>query len=101
MGVELMDYFIYFIFIIFAVFGLSEFLHMLKLFIIFPKAKIKSQLIIKLKNETAEKDVVYICEQFCWYGKKFADTLIFNCEELTCDIYERCKKITEKYGLII
>ncbi len=87
--------------LIFAIFGFSEFLHILKLFIIFPKSKIDSQLVIKLKNATAIKQTVYTCEQFCWYGKRFADSLKFECSDLDDEIYESCRKIAQKYGIKI
>ncbi len=96
-----MELLIYLIFIVFSIFGLSEFLHILKLFIIYPKAKINSCLVIKLNDATAEKQTEYTCEQFCWYGKRFADSLKFDCEDLSLECYEKCRKITERYGIII
>ncbi len=96
-----MEFLIVFIFVLFAIFGLSEFLHIIKLRIIFPKARVDSQLVIKLKNDIAEKQTLYICEQFCWYGKKFADSLRFNCEDIDEEVYERCRCITKKYGIKI
>lgn len=96
-----MEYICFVLILIFAVFGFSEFLHILKLYIVFPKAKIHSQLVVRLKNDTAEKQTLHTCEQFCWYGKRFADSVTFECEELDSEVYERCKKIGIKYGIKI
>lgn len=87
--------------LLFAVFGLSEFLHIIKLHILFPKAKINSTLIVKLSNATAENQTLYACEQFFWYGKRFADSVCFDCKDLSYDVYKRCQKICEKYGIEI
>ena len=96
-----MEIFCFLCLLIFAILGFSEFLHIIKLHIIFPKAKINSCLVIKLFDETAEKQTLYACEQFNWYGKRFADSLCFNCDELSFDVYARCRKICEKYGIKI
>lgn len=85
----------------FAIFGFSEFLHILKLHIVFPKAKINSVLVVKLFNVTAENQALYACEQYRWYGKRFADTITFDCTKLSVDVYKRCQKICEKYGIEI
>lgn len=91
----------YIIILVLAVFGFSEFLHTVKLKIIFPKAQINSCLIVKLKDETALKQTEYACEQFSWYGKRFADSLQFNCDLLSDDIRLQCKAIAERYGIDI
>ncbi len=85
----------------FAIFGLSEFLHIIKLHVVFPKAKINAILVIKLFDATAEKQTLYACEQFRWYGRRFADSISFDCKNLSRDTYERCQKICEKYGIKI
>lgn len=96
-----MQYFCFIILLVFAIFGFSEFLHILKLFIVFPKAKINSCLVVKLKNATAEKQMLHTCEQFCWYGKRFADSITFKYEGLDEPIFERCQKIAQRYGMKI
>ncbi len=85
----------------FAIFGISEFLHIIKLHIVFPKAKINSTLTVKLREPNAEKQTLYACEQFRWYGRRFADSVTFDCENLSFDVYKRCQKICEKYGIEI
>ena len=96
-----MEYIALIVLLIFAVFGFSEFLHILKLYIVFPKAKIDSRLVVKLKNTTAERQILHTCEQFCWYGKRFANDITFECGDLETEVFERCKKIALKYGIKI
>lgn len=96
-----MEIFALLVLLTFAIFGFGEFLHVIKLHIIFPKAKINSSLLIKLFDSTAEKQTLYACEQFCWFGSRFADSICFDCTDLSFEVYARCKKICEKYGIII
>lgn len=96
-----MEYVGLIILLVFAVFGFSEFLHILKLYIVFPKAKTDSKLVVRLKNDTAEKQTLHTCEQFCWYGKRFASDIVFECDELKAQVYERCRRIALKYGIKI
>ncbi len=86
---------------LFAVFGLSEFLHILKLFWLFPKRKLWAHLVVNLQNETAERQMVYVCEQYLWHGENFADFIVFNADNLNIENYERCKNIAQKYGMKI
>ncbi len=96
-----MKTFLLLIFLIFAVFGLSEFLHILKLFIIFPKRRLYSHLVVNLQNKTAEKQLLYICEQYKWHGKSFADFIVLGVGELDAQSYKKCKNIADKYGISI
>ncbi len=98
---DLMEIFCVLCLLAFAVFGFSEFLHIMRLHIVFPKAKINSCLVIKLRDDTAEKQTLYTCEQFRWYGRRFADSISFNCDELSVEVYNHCQKICEKYGIEI
>lgn len=87
--------------IVFAVFGLGEFLHILKLFAIFPHRKLWAHLVVNLQNETAEKQTLYVCEQYIWHGENFADFIVLNADNLSRENYERCKNIADKYGIKI
>ncbi len=98
---DLMELFCLLSLLAFAVFGFSEFLHIIRLYIVFPKAKINSCLVIKLRDANAEKQALYACEQFRWYGRRFADSISFDCDSLSKDVYNRCQKICEKYGIEI
>ncbi len=92
---------LFFVILVFAVFGLSEFLHILKLFWIFPKRKLWAHLFVNLQNETAEKQVLFACEQYIWHGKNFADFIVLNADNLNTENYEKCKNIADKYGIKI
>lgn len=83
----------------FAVFGLSEFLHILKLHLIFPKRKMCSHLVINLQNNTAEQQLLFACEQLNWHRGAFADFIVPYCDNLDNATYLRCKEIAEKYGI--
>lgn len=96
-----MKTFLLLVFLIFAVFGLSEFLHILKLFIIFPKRRLYSHLVVNLQNKTAEKQLLYICEQYKWHGKSFADFIVLGVGELDTQTYNKCKSIANRYGIEI
>lgn len=84
--------------IVFAVFGLSEFLHIVRLFFIFPKRKLWAHIVVNLQNETAQKQILYVCEQYKWHGKSFADFIVFNGSALSEENYLYAKIIAEKYG---
>ena len=94
-----MKVFLLFVLVCFAVFGLSEFLHILKLRLIFPKRKLYAHLVINLQNATAEKQLLYVCEQYNWHRGAFADFIVPFCDNLDNETYERCKKIAEKYDV--
>lgn len=82
-----------------AIFGLSEFLHTIKLFFVFPKRRLYSRNIVDLKEPTAEKQLRYVCEQYKWYGKSFADFIVFNTSSIKSETCEKCKEIARKYGV--
>ncbi len=87
--------------LILAVFGLSEFMHILKLYQIFPKPKLLTHIVVDLKNETATKQIRYICEQYLWYGKRYADFIVFDATSLDDENYIAAKTVAEKYGFKI
>ena len=87
-------------FIVLALFilGLCEFLHFLKLLIIFPKRKMHSTLVVMLKEETAEKQIIFSGEQLKWLGNKYADRVIIVAENLSSSTLAECKFLSEKYN---
>lgn len=89
----------FFILLIFAIFGFCEASHLLKLLILFPKRNMNSQLVIRLKNETAEKQLIFAGEQYLWLGNKFADSILADNSSLDIPTYLRCKKIAQKYNI--
>ena len=84
--------------LIFAVFGFSEFLHILKLKIIFPRRKMCSHIVVNLQNDTAEKQLLYACEQYNWHRGDFADFIVLSCENLDDETDIRCSEIAKKYN---
>ena len=90
---------LFLIMLIFAVFGFSEFLHILKLRIIFPKRKMYSHLVINLQNDIAERQLLFACEQYKWYRSDFADFILLSCENLDEETYIRCSEIAKKYNV--
>ncbi len=87
--------------LIFAVFGFSEFIHLVKMRLLFPKKKYGSRLVIDLKKDIAEKQVLYLCEQYNWYGESFANTVKTNAEDLDLETLEKCKNIAKRYDIEI
>ncbi len=96
----MIEYVCFFILLIFAIFGFCEAAHLLKLIILFPKRRMNSQLIIRLDNETAEKQLIFAGEQYLWLGNKFADSVLADNSMLDESTYLRCKKIARKYNII-
>ncbi len=90
---------LFLIILFFALFGFSEFLHLIKLKIIFPKRKMYTCLVVNLQNTTAQQQLAFVCEQFCWYGDKFAERLVINCKNLDDDTYLKCQGIARKYNM--
>lgn len=93
------EYICFFVLLIFAIFGFCEAVHLLKLIILFPKRRMNSQLIIRLENEIAEKQLIFAGEQYLWLGNKFADSILADSSYLDKSTYLRCKKIAQKYNI--
>ncbi|MBE6787679.1 MAG: hypothetical protein E7537_04965 [Ruminococcaceae bacterium] len=83
---------------IFAVFGISEFLHAVKLYFAFPKRKLWAHIVVNLQNDTAEKQISFVCEQYLWHGADYADFIVFNGNNLCEETYERANNVAQKYG---
>lgn len=96
----MIEYIVFFILLIFAIFGFCEAAHLLKIMILFPKRRMNSQLVIRLENETAEKQLIFAGEQYLWLGNKFADSVLADNSMLDESTYLRCKKISQKYNII-
>ena len=87
------------VFLLLSLFGLCEFLHLLKLIVIFPKRKMNATLVVMLNEETAIKQTVFAGEQLKWLGSKYADRIIIVAENLSADIAFECEQQAEKYNL--
>jgi len=86
-------------FLIPAMLGIAEILHIIKLYILFPKSA-ESYVIIYLKNENASGQLMYALEQYFWFGKKYAKNIIAVNSGLSSDNYEICKSIALKHNII-
>lgn len=94
-----MKLFLLFVVLVFAIFGLGEFLHNLKLMLIFPKRKMQSSMVVILNEKTALQQIQFVGEQYKWLGTKFADRVIVVCENFSADLVEECKNISNKYDI--
>ncbi len=90
---------LFFAFLIFAILGLCEAVHNFKLFLIFPKRKMQSSMVVVLDKDTAEQQMIFVGEQQKWLGTKFADRVIAVCENLPSETVEICKQLAVKYGI--
>ena len=87
------------ILLVFAVFGFSEFLHIVKSSLNSKKAKKGITLVVDLKQDMAEKQVMYVCENLVWYGKDYANRLVFKIDNIDEKTRENCRNIALKYGI--
>lgn len=87
------------IILVFAVFGFSEFLHIIKSLFNCKKAKTGTALVVDLKDGIAEKQVIYVCENLVWYGKRQADRVVFKTDNIDEKTRENCRNIALKFGI--
>lgn len=90
---------LFFLFLLLAIFGLCEFLHLIKLLLVFPKREMNSTLVVMLREETAIKQTVFAVEQLKWLGNKYADRVIIVAENLSTDTLHECERLAKKYNL--
>ncbi len=90
---------LFFVFLLLFLFGLCEFLHFLKLALIFPKREMHATLVVMLKEETAIKQTIFAGEQLKWLGNKYADRVIIVAEDLSFDLVAECELQAKKYNL--
>ena len=81
--------FLLFVFLALFIFGLCEFLHLLYLFMIFPKRKMGTTLVVMLDETNAIKQIIFAGEQLRWLGDKYADRVIAVAENLSEEVIER------------
>ncbi len=94
-----MNVLLFCVFLLLSIFGLCEFLHFLKLLLIFPKRKMYSTLVVMLKEDVAVRQTVFAGEQLRWLGNKYADRVIIVSENLSEETVNECLKEAEKYNL--
>lgn len=89
---------IIFIFAIPAILGLAEILHIVKLFLLGGKTKIKSVLVVVPNNENYFKQLMNISEQKRWQGDKYAEKIIVLNTLLEKEKFFECRILAEKLG---
>lgn len=75
--------------VFFAIFGLTETLHILKMFLLKPKKQPKRYLICEVDEGDKRKQILSVAENFRWYGKSIADCAVF----LSDDFGEETKEL--------
>ena len=94
-----MKFLLFTVVLLLFLFGLCEFLHFLKLIMIFPKRKMHSTLVVMLKEETAVSQTVFAGEQLKWLGSKYADRVIVVAENISEEKLTECQEQALKYDL--
>lgn len=89
---------IFLVVLIFFILGLCEFLHLLKCFLVFPKRKMHSTLVVMLKEDTAISQIVFAGEQYKWLGSKLADRVIIVASGLRYETLTECEKLAMRYN---
>ena len=87
------------IILVFAVFGFSEFLHIVKSLFNCKKAKTGTTLVVDLEDGVAEKQVINVCENLVWYGKGYANRVVFKTDNIDEKTRENCRNIALKFGI--
>ncbi len=89
---------LFFVCLIFFILGLCEFFHLLKCFLIFPKRKMHSTLVVILQENTAVNQIVFAGEQYKWLGSKLCERVIIVADGLSEEIVAECEKLATKYN---
>ena len=71
--------------------GLSELVHMLSLFILKPRQRAKTVLVLMPTENYAEEQIQSALQQMSWYGKSYADYLTVLTDNLSEESKTRCK----------
>ncbi len=71
--------------VFFGILGLTEVLHIFKMLVLKPKKRPKRYLICEIEKDFAKGQILFTAENFRWYGKGFADYVVFVGDEFTED----------------
>ena len=82
--------------IFFFCIGLGEFLHILRLSIFSSKREEQNILVSVLKEKTAIKQAEKIIEKYRWYGMSYANKIVFVCDGLCQQTFEKILEIIGK-----
>ncbi len=89
------------IFFLFSIYGLSEFLHFLKIRFLLPKGNKNIHIVVKLYEDFAVSQLVFVGEQYLWYGNKYADFITADSSDLSEATALECEKLAKKYNIKI
>lgn len=81
--------------VFFAIFGLTETLHILKMFLLKPKKQPKRYLVCEVDEENKRKQILSVAENFRWYGKGVADCLVFLSDDFGDENEELCNYLSK------
>lgn len=59
-----------------AMLGIAEIMHLIKLYLIERNNSLSPYIIIILKNETANEQILSVVENYRWQGEKYAENII-------------------------
>lgn len=82
--------------IFFFCIGLGEFLHILRLSIFSSKREEQNILVSVLKEKTAIMQAEKIIEKYRWYGMSYANKIVFVCDGLCQQTFEKILEIIGK-----
>lgn len=79
----MLKFFVFLIFILLSIVGLCEVIYFLASLLFKPKRRAKKCVIVYLKKEYAENQILFELFNLHWFGEKMAEKLIFITNELT------------------
>lgn len=88
------------IFLVPAMLGTAELLHILKLYIAYPKNMLGGYYLIFLTEQNAALQLHSAIERANWLGRKYIGGIIAVNSGLSAEKYECCEKIARAYNVI-
>ena len=87
------------VFLIPALLGVSEIIHLVRMSLFSLNGINSPYVVVWLKDDTAENQILSVCEQYSWSGKKYAQNIIAINSTLSDDKFEICKQMAEKNNI--
>lgn len=87
------------IFLIPALLGVSEIIHLVRMSLYSLKGINSPYVVVWLKDDTAENQILSVCEQYSWSGKKYAQNIVAINSMLGDEKFEICSKMAEKNNI--
>ena len=84
---------------VFACLGICDFLHTVKLFLLFPGIKTSSYCVVFLKGDYAIDQLRYLADKHRWYGDEYCGRIIAVADDLSDTQIAACERFC--YGLNI